>query len=264
MLLTTRKQSSFSIVTRSIDRYRFPTMRLQNFVLRCLGLVAGTAYALHLPELQILRQNTLQQSLGKQSHVTDEAGLNVLDDPHKLEDLFRSLTTEDATHALHNMPALDHDTHWGPIVLNQYKPLNEAAPQSPHSLNGDHPASLEVSMSTIGGYPVYHAPIAIGNPAQPFRAWLNMNINGLYVRSTACSKQDCGRGYTYDPSRSTTRKSLGHRFEVHPKDWTVGGNVSADTLHLVSVDVGNATFGEIDKYEGEDLFYYVMEFVADG
>jgi hypothetical protein len=242
-------------------------MRVGGFVFRCLGLVvaaATAALALSLPEHQIPKQNTLQQSLGKQIHSTHEAGLRFLNDPQKLEDLFRSLTTEDAIHAFQDLPTPEHGSHWGPIVLDQYKPAVPAAPKLQHGLNGDHPASLELSMSTIGGYPVYHTPIAIGSPAQPFRAWLNMNLNGLYVRSTACSKRDCGRGYTYDPSRSTTRKSRGHRFEVHPKDWTVGGKVSSDVLHIVSIDVGNATVGEIDKYEGEDLFYYVMEFVADG
>lgn len=239
-------------------------MRLGSFVHWCLGLAATTACALHLPEHIVPRQTPLQQSLGKQSYSTDDVGLGIFSDPEKLEDLFRSLTTEDAINALQNMLALEPGRRWEPIVLDQYKHDTPFTPRSPHSLNGDHPASLEISMSTIGGYPVYHTPIAIGNPAQPFRAWLNMNLNGLYVRSAACSKQDCGRGYTYDPSRSTTRKSLGHRFEVHPKDWTVGGNVSSDTLHLVSVEVNNATVGEIDKYEGEDLFYYVMEFIADG
>jgi hypothetical protein len=239
-------------------------MRLELLVFRWLGLVATTAYALRLPEHNIQRQNPLQESLAKQSYATEHADLGAFDDPRKLEDLFWSLTTEDAIDAYQNMPALEHRTHWGPLVLDQHRPNLPATLKEPHNLNSDHPASLELSMSTIGGYPVYHTPIAIGNPAQPFRAWLNMNLNGIYVRSTACSKQDCGRGYTYDPSRSTTRKSLGHRFEVHPKDWTVGGNVSSDTLHLVSVDVGNATVGEIDRYEGEDLFYYVMVFIADG
>lgn len=239
-------------------------MRFDSIVLRGLGLSVTTACALRLPEHNIQRQNTLQQSLRKQPHATNHAVPAVLDDPQKLEDLFWSLTTEDAIYAFQNMQAPEHVSHGIPIVLDQYKPDKTAVPKMPHSLNGDHPASLEISMSTIGGYPVYHTPIAIGNPAQPFRAWLNLNLNGLYVRSAACSKQDCGRGYTFDPSRSTTRKSLGHRFEVHPKDWTVGGNVSSDTLHLVSIDIGNATVGEVDKYEGEDLFYYVMEFIADG
>ena len=242
-------------------------MKLEIFVLRWLGLVAttnSTVYALHLPEHHIPTQDVLQESPRKQPYATDHADLEILDNLRKLQDLFRSLTTEDAVDAFQNMPAPEHGSRWRPIVLDQYKPNIPAAPKTPHSLNGNHPASLELSMSTIGGYPVYHTPIAIGNPAQPLRAWLNLNLNGLYVRSTACSKQDCGRGYTYDPSRSTTRKSLGHRFEVHPKDWTVGGNVSSDILHLVSIDVNNATVGEIDKYEGEDLFYYVMEFVADG
>lgn len=239
-------------------------MRLESFVLRWLGLVVTTACALRLPEHNVRRHNALQQSLGKQTHGTGHAGMGIFDDSKKLEDSFWSLTTEDAIYAFQNMPGLEHGGHWGAIVLDQYKPHMRAARKTPHSLTGDHPASLEISMSTIGGYPVYHTPIAIGNPAQPFRAWLNLNLDGLYVRSSACSKQDCGRGYTFDPARSTTRKSLGRRFEVHPKDWTVGGNVSTDTLHLVSIDVKNATVGEIDKYEGEDLFYYVMEFIADG
>jgi len=239
-------------------------MRLESCVSRWLGLVVTTACALRLPEHNIRRHNALQQSLGKQTDATNHAVLAVLDDSQKLEDLFWSITTEDAIYAFQNMPGLEHGSHRRPIVLDQYRREIPAARKTQNSLNGDHSASLEISMSTIGGYPVYHTPIAIGNPAQPFRAWLNLNLNGLYVRSTACSKQDCGRGYTFDPSRSKTRKSLGHRFEVHPKDWTVGGNVSSDILHLVSIDVKNATVGEIDKYEGDDLFYYVMEFIADG
>jgi hypothetical protein len=242
-------------------------MRLNCFVVQCLGLVgttSSTGYAVFLPEGNIARHNQLQQNLDKQSYAAEHAELEIFDDPSKLEDLFWSLTTEDAIHAFGNAPTLELYKHLRPIVLDQYKSDILAAPNTLHDLNGDHPASLEISMSTIGGFPVYHTPIATGNPAQPFRAWLNLNLDGLYVRSAACFTQDCGRGYTYDPTRSTTRQSLGHRFEVHPKDWTVGGNVSTDTLHLVSVDVNNATVGEIDKYEGNDLFYYVMEFVADG
>lgn len=235
-----------------------------SIVLRGLVLVATTAFALRLPEHDGPRQKPPQQSLGKQTYGTDHAELDIFDDSQKLEDLFRSLTTEDAIYAFQDVPIPQHGSHKRPIVLDQYRPKMPSTPKTPHNLNGGHPASLEISMSTIGGYPVYHTPIAIGNPAQPFRAWLNLNLDGLYVRSTACSKQDCGRGYTFDPSKSTTRESLGHRFEVHPKDWTVGGDVSNDTLHLVSVDIRNATVGEIDKYEGDDLFYYVMEFIADG
>lgn len=242
-------------------------MRLANLRFQFLFLLATTvsaANALHLPEHIVPRQYPSQQTLGEQSYATGDAALRVLDDSQKLDDLFWSLTSGDAIYAFENMPALEPGRRWEPIVLDPFKARTSAAPKTPHTMNGDHPASLEISVSTIGGYPVYHTPIAIGNPAQPFRAWLNMNLNGLYVRSTACSKQDCGRGYTYDPARSTTRNPLGRRFEVHPKDWTVGGNVSSDTLHLVSVEVNNATVGEIDKYEGEDLFYYVMEFIADG
>lgn len=239
-------------------------MWFDNIVLPCLYLVATTASASRLPERHAPRQRPLQQSLQDEAYIVNDTGSSILANPQALEDLFWSLTTDDAIRALQEWPAMEHKSQVGPVVFDKYKADLSAAWNTPHSIDTDHAASLEISMSTIGGYPVYHTPIAIGNPAQPFRAWLNMNLNGLYVRSTACSKEDCGRGYTYDPKQSATRKALGHRFEVHPKDWTVGGIVSTDTLHLVSVDINNATVGEIDKYEGDDLFYYVMEFIADG
>lgn len=232
-----------------------------------IGTILKTSYAVYLPEQSVLTGGQIQQSIfGETYAADDDAGLNILNDPRKRNEFFRSLTTEDAIYAFDDVPTdLEPNSRLRNIVLGYRSSGQPAGPSSiPHSMNHGHPASLEISMSTIGGYPVYHTPIALGNPAQPFRAWLNLNLDGLYVRSAACSKRDCGRGFTYDPENSATRKSSGQRFEVYPKDWTVGGNVSNDTLHLVSVQVDDAMVGEIDKYEGEDLFYYVMEFVADG
>lgn len=233
-----------------------------------IATVLNISHAFYLSEQSVLTSGQLQQSpfIGVPPVNGIEQSILSLSDPQKRDELFRSLTTEDAIHAFDGVPPdLEPNSKLRNIVLGHHSSGQPAGPSSiPHSINHDHPASLEISMSTIGGYPVYHTPIAIGNPAQPFRAWLNLNLDGLYVRSSACSKRDCGSGFAYDPKKSATRKSSGQRFEVYPKDWTVGGNVSSDTLHLVSVEVENAMVGEIDKYEGEDLFYYVMEFVADG
>jgi hypothetical protein len=230
----------------------------------CLAVtICKTTHAFHLPELGISRQSPLQQSLSE-VHAAKEADLDFFANPYNLDELFRSLTTDDALPAFDYVPTMEPNSKFRQIVLGYHNTGESSEPSAPRTMDSDHPASLQISMSTIGGYPVYQTPIAIGNPAQPFRAWLNMNLDGLYVRSTACAKSDCGQGFAYDPKKSTTRKSSGHRFKVHPKDWTVGGNVSTDTLHLASVDVTIATVGEIDEYWGEDLFYYVMEFTADG
>jgi hypothetical protein len=231
----------------------------------CLAVILiETTHAFQLPEHGTSKQSPLQQSLVSEVYTMNEADSDFLANPYNLDELFRSLTTDDALPAFDHVPTMEPNSKFKQIVLGYHNTGETARPNVPHDADSDHPASLQISMSTIGGYPVYYTPIAIGNPAQPFRAWLNMNLKGLYVRSTACAKSDCGQGFTYDPNQSTTRKSSGHRFEVHPKGWTVGGNVSTDTLHLVSVKVENATVGEIDEYWGEDLFYYVMEFTADG
>lgn len=200
------------------------------------------------------------------------------------EDLFWALTTSDGVRARDGFQPQQFRTGGFPyMVLGHPEDRSELRPEQlsqvvlgqlvddlkvgPEKLSvqrTDHPANLELYMSTIGGYPVFHTPVAVGEPAQPFKAWLNPHLNGLYVRSSTCSKRDCGRGFTYDATKSKTRSSLERRFEVEPRGWRVGGNVSTDTLHLGSVDVKGAMVGEIDKYEGEELFYFVMEFVVDG
>lgn len=182
----------------------------------------------------------------------------------RFDELYWSLTSNDASHALDSVSIQGFDDIPRRIVMSHHANTSTSASREHHIYESGHTSSLEVLMSTIGGFPIYHTAVALGQPAQPFTAWLNTRLNGLYVRSSACSKRDCGRGFNYDAKKSSSRKSKGERFEVHPQGWTVGGNVSTDTLHLVSVDVDNAMLGEIDKYEGEDLFYFVMEFVVDG
>lgn len=245
-------------------------MRSNTFINRTVYTalaIASISNGLQVPNRAAVDASHLQQPLKHDNHDEPNADApltHVIDllesNREKFDELFWSMTTNDITDSTFSQ----HNTKPLQIVLGHH---TNDLPQKPKKVSAQspkHPASLEVSMSTIGGYPVFHTPIAVGKPAQPFRAWLNTRLDGLYVRSSSCSKRDCGRGWTYDSAKSESRKSLETRFEVTPKGWTVGGNVSTDALHLVSVEVEDAYVGEVDRYEGDDLFYFVMEFVVDG
>lgn len=231
------------------------------FALLCARTVIATSSIAHglNPPTQGFQH---QQAFGAHGSMNEDDISSIPGDSEGLTDLFWELTSNDIKHVSGKPEFKDYHVDPGQIAYGHQTrgpPLGLEKEQS-----SDHPASLEIYMSTIGGYPIYHTPIAVGSPPQPFNAWLNTNLDGLYVRSSACSKEDCSTGFSYDPNKSKHRKSLEQRFELYPEGWTVGGNVSTDTLHLVSLQVGNATVGDIDKYEGEELFYYVMEFVVDG
>lgn len=234
------------------------------FLLYNLAVKPSIVYALGSPVQASDERSHLQQALDTNAFTDLSSGLSTLDDLDGLTDLFWQLTSSDAVHAYDRSETKDYRVNSRQIAFGHQArtPLSDF--RNEQVVQSDHPACLEISMSTIGGYPIYHTHIALGNPPQPFNAWINTRLNGLYVRSSACSIDDCSTGFSYDLSKSSTGKSLEQRFEVYPKDWTVGGNVSTDTLHLVSLKIENATIGEIDKYEGDKLFYYVMEFMADG
>lgn len=190
--------------------------------------------------------------------------LDMLAQEENFNQLFQSLTSVDISHLSPTQQqslkplqiTLGHYTN--PKTHSNIKPKNKLS-----SHNDDHPATLPISMSTIGGYPIFHAPIALGQPAQPFNAWLNPRLDGVYVRSSKCSKRECGRGFTYDAEKSESRKPMG-RFEVHPEGWTVGGEAGREVLRLVSLDVQGVGVGEVDDYQGDEMFWWVLEFVVDG
>jgi hypothetical protein len=235
-----------------------PLVRLTCF----LVTISSIAHGLQLP-YRGLDEHASPQQILENNLTPEDHHLSILDDTQRINDLFWSLTTSDVSQAFDGLTASELEIKPHQIVLGYHPDSPTKFDDSQHK-GSRHPASLEVSMSTIGGFPVFYTPIAIGNPAQPFQAWLNTSLDGLYVRSSVCDKRDCGTGFKYDPKKSTTRKSLGERFDVNPGGWAIGGNISTDTLHLVSVDVGEAMVGEIDKYEGDNMFYYVMSFVVDG
>jgi hypothetical protein len=228
-----------------------------------LATIGSIAHALQLPHRRPNEYASSQQILGDSPTPKDHR-LSILEDPKIINDLFWSLTTSDAAQAFNGLAVSELELNPHQIVLGYHTDSPSTKFDDSHQKGSHHPASLELSMSTIGGFPVFHTPIAIGSPAQPFLAWLNTSLDGLYVRSSVCDKRDCGTGFKFHPKESTTRKSLDQRFEVDAGGWRIGGNVCTDTLHLVSVDVGEAMVGEVDKYEGENMFYYVMSFVADG
>jgi len=228
-----------------------------------LATIGSIAHALQLP-LQELNEHVSSQQIPENNLTPGDHHLSILEDPKITNDLFWSLTTSDAAQAFDGLAVSELEMKPHQIVLGYYPDSPSTKFDDSNHKGSHHPASLELSMSTIGGFPVFHTPIAIGNPAQPFLAWLNTSLDGLYVRSSVCDKRDCGTGFKYHPKKSTTRSSLDQRFEVDAGGWRVGGNVSTDTLHLVSVDIGEVMVGEVDKYEGENMFYYVMSFVADG
>lgn len=242
------------------------TMGINSSLLHCicfLATIGSIAHAQQLPYRGPDQQVSSQQIL-EDNAAPEDYHRRLLDDPQRIDELFWSLTTSDAMQAFDRFGTLDLEIKPPQIVLGYHTDSPSTKFDDSQHKGSHHPASLELSMSTIGGFPVFHTPIAVGSPAQPFNAWLNTSIDGLYVRSSVCDKRDCGTGFKYHPKKSTTRKSLDQRFEVDPGGWSIGGNVSTDTLHLVSVDVKGAMVGEIDKYEGENMFYYVMSFVADG
>jgi hypothetical protein len=229
-----------------------------------LATIGSIAHALQLP-LQGLNERVSSQQILENNLTPEDHHLSILEDPKVINDLFWSLPTSDAAQAFDGLAtASGVEIKPHQIVLGYHPDSPSTKFDDLHHKGSHHPATLELSMSTIGGFPVFHTPIAIGSPAQPFLAWLNTTLDGLYVRSSVCDKRDCGTGFKFHPKESTTRRSLDQRFEVDAGGWRIGGNVSTDTLHLVSVDVGEAMVGEVDKYEGENMFYYVMSFVADG
>jgi hypothetical protein len=260
--------NSFSPISSDTIRESFlaSIMGINRSIVHWICLLASIdsiAHALQLP-LKGLNEHVSSQQILENILTPEDHHLSILEDPKIINDLFWSLTTTDAAQAFDRLAVSELELNPHQIVLGYHTDTPSTNFDDSHHKGSHHPASLELSMSTIGGFPVFHTPIAIGNPAQPFLAWLNTSLDGLYVRSSDCDKRDCGTGFKYYPKKSTTRNSLDQRFEVDAGGWRVGGNVSTDTLHLVSVDVGEAMVGEIDKYEGENMFYYVMSFVADG
>ena len=128
-----------------------------------------------------------------------------------------------------------------------------------------HSAKLEINSGQFFGYPYYSTNIALGTPNQAFRMLLDMNFGGLLVRAPHCGEpMGCGHGFEYDQSASSTYKDAEERFMLHLPAQFAYGNVSMDDLHLVSLGIMNMTFGAVDDFYGENLWYYFLEEVVDG
>lgn len=127
-----------------------------------------------------------------------------------------------------------------------------------------HSATLPISLYSFLGIPIYRTNIAIGTPNQAFRVILDLAYGGLAVRSVDCDPRDCKIGFTYNGTRSLSNEELDERFCLALPAHTACGNIIRDTLHLISVNIENTTFGDVDVFYGENIFYYVLAQISDG
>ncbi|KAL1594427.1 aspartic proteinase precursor [Paraconiothyrium brasiliense] len=150
--------------------------------------------------------------------------------------------------------------------------LHQATPQAPFRKEAfmrpvvsgaKDTAVLEVARLDIFGFPFYVTYVAFGNPPQPFALLLDLSYGGAVVRSVDCpdhgSFNDCGgRPFKYNHSASSTSHDPELRFGVRLAGHTARGSMFNDTMHIVSLQMQNATVGAIDVFYGENLGYSIL------
>lgn len=129
-----------------------------------------------------------------------------------------------------------------------------------------HSTTLEIESGSWYGFPFYYTNIALGTPNQAFRVLLDLDYGGLIIRAPGCNAPyfDCGPGFEYNHSASSTYQDEHERFGLHLPGQFAYGNVSTDYMQLVSLNISNVTFGEVDDFSGENLFLIMLEYVVDG
>ena len=129
-----------------------------------------------------------------------------------------------------------------------------------------HWAKLEIESGSWFGIPFYYTNIALGTPNQAFRMLLDLDFGGAIVRAPECNAPyfDCGHGFAYYNNKSSTYQDEHERFGLHLPGQFANGNVSTDCLQLVSLNISNVTFGEVDDFHGENIFLIALEDVVDG
>ena len=136
-----------------------------------------------------------------------------------------------------------------------------------HSNGNFHSARLEINYWNFLGLPIYTTNIAVGSPNQAFRMLLDLRFGGLMVRSIDCGNDGPGCGYggfSYNHTASSTYENGHQRFLVHLPAQYAYGNISRDDVHLVSLALSNLTFGEVDDFYGDNIYYSALADVADG
>ncbi|KAK7179992.1 hypothetical protein DPSP01_009842 [Paraphaeosphaeria sporulosa] len=135
--------------------------------------------------------------------------------------------------------------------------------------NAKKTAVLEVARVDVFGLPFYMANFAFGTPPQPFAMLIDLGYGGAVVRSVDCPTHhhlnDCGqRVFAYNHSVSSTSNDMGLRFSVGLGGQTAQGSLFGDTMHIVSLQVQNATLGAIDVFYGENLLLEILAEFCDG
>ena len=150
------------------------------------------------------------------------------------------------------------------VKQTEQKPLQETLDESYQDAHSKT-ARLEINSGEFFGFPYYSTNVALGTPNQAFRMVLDLDFGGLLVRVPGCGDNfGCGHGFEYNHSMSSTYVGQKERFGMQLPAHRAEGTVSMDSLQLVSLNVSNVTFGEVDDFHGENLWYLMLEEIADG
>ncbi len=94
---------------------------------------------------------------------------------------------------------------------------------------------------------------------------LDLNYGGAVVRSLSCKAFWCGDGLTYSHEASSTWHDEHESFSLHLPPRYIYGNISSDNMHLVSLNITNVTFGEVNELGHRDNYLlWVEAYSADG
>lgn len=149
------------------------------------------------------------------------------------------------------------------IPINKMKTLREISMEHGdyHVSNlaakyyGDNDAGHEVDIHNFQDAQ-YYGPITLGG--QDFQVIFDTGSSNLWVPNSNCS--GCGSHPKFDPSKSTTFKSDGRKFNIMYGSGPVSGVLGNDQVTAGGVTATDQTFALIDNVKGLGLAYAVGKF----
>jgi len=103
--------------------------------------------------------------------------------------------------------------------------------------------------------------ISVGTPAINYTVSFDTGSSDLFLPASSCDSS-CSGHKKYDPSESSTSKSLEKTFSVsYGSGSTVSGMQYTDTVKIVGLTAANQTLGAATQY-GDKLNF--LKFPADG
>lgn len=147
-------------------------------------------------------------------------------------------------------------------------PRSDPGSTKPVLSGAKKPVVLEVARIDVFGFPFYFTNVAFGSPPQPFALLIDLQYGGAVVRSVDCHNRipnDCGeRVLKYNHSASSTSQDLGLRFSLGLAGHTAQGSLFSDTMHILSLELQNATVGATDVFYGENILLSMLAEYCDG